>query len=367
MTGRGKRQSMPTPPEMASVEPLDILKQGAEVWNRWRKENPAPEPDLTGADLQDIDLRGADLRGAILKEANLLRCTLREAVLQDADLQNAKGLLSDQLGGANLAGAKLPEAVAKFEGLATVEEICKDARQLFGLMLLACIFSVLTIVATSDVVLITNSASHLAIPNVGVPIPSLGFYMVGPLLLLGLYYYFHFYLQDLWERLASLPAVFPGGVPLDKMAYPWIAVHMGSLHIRKLSETALTRHRFRDWTFIFLAWWAVPLSSVLFWVRYLPVRNWTVTNLHIVLVVAATASAYWLQRLATATLRGEKRDRFVGGETLKKTSFYGPLVVILGVGALIGWLSYGAINGLKPGAGLDKTEAFGGFPSTTVL
>jgi hypothetical protein len=40
---------------MANPEHLAILKQGVEVWNNWRKENPTIQPDFIGA-----DLRGAD-------------------------------------------------------------------------------------------------------------------------------------------------------------------------------------------------------------------------------------------------------------------------------------------------------------------
>jgi hypothetical protein len=37
---------------MANQEYLDILKQGVEVWNKWREEHPDEvEIDLSGADL----------------------------------------------------------------------------------------------------------------------------------------------------------------------------------------------------------------------------------------------------------------------------------------------------------------------------
>ena len=31
---------------MANPEHLEILKQGVDVWNRWREENPEVKPDL---------------------------------------------------------------------------------------------------------------------------------------------------------------------------------------------------------------------------------------------------------------------------------------------------------------------------------
>jgi hypothetical protein len=47
---------------MANPEHLEILKQGVERWNTWRKERPDVGPDLRGAHLQ-MRLSGADLLG----------------------------------------------------------------------------------------------------------------------------------------------------------------------------------------------------------------------------------------------------------------------------------------------------------------
>ena len=115
--------------------------------------------DLRGADLDKADLRGVNLRGAQLQGASLLRTVLREASLQDADLSNVKGLQSDQLAGANLSGAKLPEAVGKFEPLGAVKERSQNAKKVLLSLLLACIYVVLTVATTTDVGLITNSSS----------------------------------------------------------------------------------------------------------------------------------------------------------------------------------------------------------------
>ncbi len=84
---------------MAKPEHLDKLKEGVEVWNTWRYENPEIVPALWGADLEETDLRGAKLRDADLEEADLSDADLREA-----DLNGAK------LRGANLQGANLEQA-----------------------------------------------------------------------------------------------------------------------------------------------------------------------------------------------------------------------------------------------------------------
>ena len=37
---------------MANPEHVEILKEGVEAWNQWRKDNPGVRPDLRGAAVQ---------------------------------------------------------------------------------------------------------------------------------------------------------------------------------------------------------------------------------------------------------------------------------------------------------------------------
>ena len=56
---------------MANEEQLRILKkEGVEVWNKWREDNPDVEIDLSGANLLAY-LRKADLKGANLEPLTL--------------------------------------------------------------------------------------------------------------------------------------------------------------------------------------------------------------------------------------------------------------------------------------------------------
>jgi hypothetical protein len=64
---------------LANPEHLAKLKEGVEPWNRWRKENPVVQPDLTEANFYQADLNGADLHGAFLDGANLYMAHLRGA------------------------------------------------------------------------------------------------------------------------------------------------------------------------------------------------------------------------------------------------------------------------------------------------
>ncbi|BCS87363.1 pentapeptide repeat-containing protein [Pseudodesulfovibrio sediminis] len=74
---------------MANSEHLKILKQGIEVWNQWREDNPKVTPDFQGAILQGANLKGADLKGANLQHADLHGANLWGASLQNAHLIGA--------------------------------------------------------------------------------------------------------------------------------------------------------------------------------------------------------------------------------------------------------------------------------------
>ena len=110
---------------MANEEHLNILKQGPNAWNQWRKQNPGTVPDLwvadlRGANLTDADLSGAGLSGANLTDANLIGANLSDAYLNRANLSDADFsgadlsravLIGADLRGANLSGASIVRTV----------------------------------------------------------------------------------------------------------------------------------------------------------------------------------------------------------------------------------------------------------------
>ncbi len=113
---------------MANEEHLNILKQGAEVWNNWRGNNLNIELDLSRAKLSGTDISGANLNKAnlsgtnlsraqlvrsYLSWANLIRALISEADLEEADLRGANlkyaNLKNANLRDADLSGADLSE------------------------------------------------------------------------------------------------------------------------------------------------------------------------------------------------------------------------------------------------------------------
>jgi hypothetical protein len=126
------RMRDPNLPSRPDQEHVAILRQGAKVWNQWRKEFPQVTPNLAhlnirasffadlrgvnliGANLYkafaQIDLSEADLRKAFLRQANLPFVSLRGAKLTDASLYMAR-LKRTDLSDATLVGADLRGAL----------------------------------------------------------------------------------------------------------------------------------------------------------------------------------------------------------------------------------------------------------------
>jgi len=109
---------------MANPDHLNMLRQGVDAWNAWKKRH-AVGPDLffradlsaanlSGANLSGVDLSGADLSGADLSGASLLYANLITADLRGVDLSRASldraHLFGANLSGSNLSGANLSGA-----------------------------------------------------------------------------------------------------------------------------------------------------------------------------------------------------------------------------------------------------------------
>ena len=260
--------------------------------------------NLEDADLTRADLRGAMLNGAGFAGANLDRAELHDADLPNADLSQSRSLVVESLAGANLTNAKLPEEIAKFEGLKHQEEASKNARRMHFAMLLGCAYAWLTIATTTDVGLVANSASS-PLPIIQTAIPIVGFYWVAPVILLSLFFYLHLYLQQLWRGHAALPSRFVDGNALDQRAYPWLLNGLIRAHLPRLREHRPAFSRLQNTVAILLAWWVVPLTLVAFWLRYLPRHEPWGTGFHLVLIVLSVLFGLYSNWLARATLRRE--------------------------------------------------------------
>jgi uncharacterized protein YjbI with pentapeptide repeats len=108
------------------IDPLEVLRQGVNVWNLWRKKYSNLRPNLQSANLngmclEGIDLRDTDLSSAALQDCDLYKANLSAANAAAARLQRADlsrsllvsanlrlaDLTETDLSGANLSGAIL--------------------------------------------------------------------------------------------------------------------------------------------------------------------------------------------------------------------------------------------------------------------
>lgn len=247
--------------------------------------------NLQGADLLLADLRGACLIEADLSEANLVSANLRGASLVGANLSTATGLVARQLAGASLFGAALPESLYPFEGVAKAAVVTNVLQILLGAMIVLCVFLWAAVGATTDAQLVKNSPAP--IPFAGNVMPTLAFYLMGPMLLAGVYIAFHFELQRLWDALGELPAVFPDGRRLAEC----VPASMIALAPRRLCELESSGTAFAFLQRFFsklLAYWMVPATLVLVWARYLAEQDWRGSLLQIFFILAASAMSGFL-------------------------------------------------------------------------
>jgi hypothetical protein len=108
---------------VADKEHLAILKQGAEAWNEWRRENPDVRSYLRNAYLRYAKLLNANLGGAYLRYTDLSHADLSHADLRDASLRRADLRYTD-LSHADLRKVNLVEAILNRAQLRRVDFSC---------------------------------------------------------------------------------------------------------------------------------------------------------------------------------------------------------------------------------------------------
>jgi uncharacterized protein YjbI with pentapeptide repeats len=185
---------------------------------------------------------------------------------------------------------------------------------------------------------------------------------LAPVVLLCVYFYFHFYLQKLWEELSSLPAIFPDGRPLHAKIDPWLLNDLVRSHLFRLNINRPFLSYLQLWFSVLLAWWMVPITIVSFWARYVRTREMDITNFYTALIAIAVVAAFSLYRLAIATLRGFERKPFKWKTFLSERRIYQMAVLAGAVLVLVGLLSRATFRG-DPWSGVPKAmQIFGISP-----
>src|SRR5882724_7557337 len=233
--------------------------------------------NLRGADLSMANLRHASLVQADLGNANLLGAELRGANLMGATMYGVEGLWLGRLGGANLYDAMLPETISSIDGSKAVWEATRSARWFYFLMLTVCSLCILCVATTSDPRLILDGQT-IPIARLGNILPINAFYLIAPILLVVMFVRFQFLLLRVWSSMAALPAVFPDGQTVEQGG-PWYLMGLVRRHFRWLRETKTPVSWLENAIATLLAYWAVPATTVLLWVRYLVRQDMRGTSL----------------------------------------------------------------------------------------
>jgi uncharacterized protein YjbI with pentapeptide repeats len=304
--------------------------------------------NLRGADLSMANLRGAILVEAELREANLLGAEFSGANLMGANLYGAQGLWAGRLGGTNLFDATLPEAVAAHDGGKTIAQSTRAARWFYLLVISLCVGASSLVAMTTDVRLLLDKA---AFPVEGIPniLPLQGFYLGAPLLLTVLYLRLQFLLLRLWGGMGALPAVFPDGQTPERDG-SWYLAGPIRPHLRwtrdprsplALVESAMAR---------LLAYWAVPATLFLFWLRYLVMQDYRGTLLQVFLFTLVAAAGCGMPRIVARVLRPGDWAEETTSSFLKDV--LSTLRAPVAAGLVMFLLSLGVIHGLPADPGI---------------
>src|ERR1700675_222676 len=312
--------------------------------------------NLQGADLTKVNLRGADLSMANLRGANLVEADLREtnllgaefsgANLMGANLYGAQGLWAGRLGGTNLFDATLPEAVGAYDGGKTIGQFTQAARRFYLLLITICVGACAMVALTTDVRLLLDESATVSarIPNL---LPLQGFYMGARLLLTVLYFRLQFLLLRLWGSMGALPAVFPDGQTPEKDG-SWYLRGPIRPHLRWSREPRSPLGMGESIMARVLAYWAVPATLFLFWLRYLVMQDYRGTLLQVFLLTLVAAAGFAMPRIVARVLRpGDWTDESTP-QFLRDVA--GAFRVPVAVGLVVFLMSLGVIRGLPADA-----------------
>jgi len=256
---------------------------------------------LHGADLSMANLRGASLVQADLRDATLLGTELHGANLMGATVYGAEGMWVGRLGGANLFDALLPETLlATFDSTKAIQQATRVARWFYFMTLAISAVCLLLIGFTTDLRLLVNGPA-IPIPHIGRALPMMGFYLGAPMLLACLYLRFHFLLLRLWGNMAAMPAVFPDGQTLERDG-PWYLMGVVRRHFRWQRDSRSPFAVLETVLATALAYWVVPATLFVFWLRYLVRQDLHGTVLHVFLLTLSVAAAMCLPAIVTRVL-----------------------------------------------------------------
>jgi uncharacterized protein len=257
--------------------------------------------DFTRSKLKDCTFSKVEWRLSKLDHADFSGTNLEDEVsfsettVRHADFSLARGLSPYHFAGADTTGVKFPEQLSFTNDLEDISQSTKYARIIFLTLLAASVFTWLTVGSTSDLNLL-NEKSATSLPIIQTKVPLAHFYRVIPFFIFFLFVYFHLYIRRIWRTFRDLPLVFPDGRRAVKKVDPWLLSPV--YHGIRFSENPLFDFLRRVLEFIAL-WVIIPVTLLLIWLRYLPLRDlsWSFLQLSLFLVTVLMSGVFYISRL----------------------------------------------------------------------
>ncbi len=187
--------------------------------------------------------------------------------------------------------------------LATIEEISKAGSHLHLLLVGACLYSVIAACNVAEADLIAGGTS-IKLPVAEAELPVVGFFIVGPIVILIVFTFFHLYLSKLWQHLSWMPARFNDGSSLDSKIYPWVLSSPVDFHFPVLAKNVSPFNWISLAVTVISAWLVAPLTCVFFWYGYLRKHDWVVTSWQLFFIWVATVLALYFYEKSAETLNG---------------------------------------------------------------
>ena len=183
---------------------------------------------------------------------------------------------------------KAPGGAGNLESIGYITEILRGAQTTFFGIIAAAGYSVLAIAQTSDSNLLSNK-HQLKLPILNVEVQTIFFYNLGPIILIIMFGYFHFYLFRFWENVTNLPIRHPvDGRSLDNYIHPWLisnALLRG--YIKELSNERPFAAFIEKSVAILIGWLFIPITLLFFWGHFLVRHEPLNSAIHVVMIALA--------------------------------------------------------------------------------
>lgn len=200
--------------------------------------------------------------------------------------------------------SQLKPSVDFSEALSTIGEISKAGSHLHLLLVGACLYSVIAACNVAEADFISGTASIKLPAADDVVLPVVGFFLVGPFVILIVFTFFHLYLNKLWQHLSWLPAKFNDGSSLDSKIYPWVLSAPVDFNFPVLAQRLSPFNWISLAVTVISAWFVAPLTCIVFWYGYLRRHDWIGTSWQLFFIWVATLLALYFYEKSAEILNG---------------------------------------------------------------